>query len=81
MILKHEQHYAGLLSRGANNLVVGHRLDRQTSGICLFSKTKLAAQQYSQSLTDEAIHKVYIARALGRLTEPRFEVNKSQFLR
>ncbi len=77
MILKHELHYKNLLSSLSTHWIVGHRLDRQTSGISVFAKTKLAAQQYTQSLTKEQIHKVYIARVLGRLPEPRFEVNKS----
>ena len=80
MILEHEKKYANLLSKSRFLLIriVGHRLDRQTSGICLFSKTKEAAHRYSESLTQEDIHKVYIARAMGEIKENAFSVNKSR---
>ena len=59
---------------------MGHRLDRQTSGICLYSKNKDAARRYSEILMEETIHKVYIARVIGKIDSNKFTIAKRKII-
>jgi len=42
-----------------------HRLDRQTSGILMFAKTKIAASEIGRLFEEKKIHKTYIALVRG----------------
>ena len=59
---------------------MGHRLDRQTSGICIYSKNKEAAKKFSAILRDEQVHKVYIARVIGKIENDKFVIDKSNVI-
>ena len=45
-----------------------HRLDRQTTGILVFSQNLIGAQWFSRALTEHRIHKEYIAITQGHMT-------------
>ena len=45
-----------------------HRLDRVTSGICLFAKSPEAAQNWSNNLERSQVHKYYLARVKGKFS-------------
>ncbi len=47
-----------------------HRLDRNTSGIIVFSKTRIGADLFSTAMRNRRIHKFYIAIVEGRIDEP-----------
>jgi 23S rRNA-/tRNA-specific pseudouridylate synthase len=42
------------------NLAIIHRLDKETSGVLLFSKTKLANQSLTKQFTERTVEKKYI---------------------
>lgn len=48
-----------------------HRLDRETSGIVVFSKSLVGARTFSRALADRRMTKVYLTVLQGELTEPR----------
>jgi len=52
-----------------------HRLDRETSGLVVFSKTLVGARRFSQALAGREVHKTYLAVLTGVLVGPR-EVNQ-----
>ena len=43
-----------------------HRLDRVTSGICLFAKSPEVAQLWSNTNSSHTVHKYYLARVKGK---------------
>lgn len=51
-------------------LGVHHRLDRDTSGIILFTKRKEANAPVAQAFQDRTVEKTYLAISLGRLEKP-----------
>lgn len=51
-----------------------HRLDRPTSGLIVFAKTKQAAAKLSQALVDHSMRRQYLAILLGQLGEPTVTV-------
>ncbi len=55
------------------NLV--HRLDRETSGLVLMSKTSEVARIVSRMFRDGAVSKTYLAVVYGHVPEERFEVD------
>ena len=48
-----------------------HRLDRETSGLVVFSKTLVGARKFSQALTGRRVSKTYLAVLRGALEGPR----------
>jgi len=48
-----------------------HRLDRETSGLVVFSRTLTGARTFSQALADRQVSKVYLAVLRGRLEGPK----------
>lgn len=48
-----------------------HRLDRETSGIVVFSKTLAGARSFSRALADRKAVKLYLAVLAGTLSQPR----------
>jgi 23S rRNA pseudouridine955/2504/2580 synthase len=48
-----------------------HRLDRETSGLVVFSKTLLGARSFSEALAHRLVTKVYLAVLRGHLDGPR----------
>jgi RluA family pseudouridine synthase len=48
-----------------------HRLDRETSGLVVFSKTLVGARTFSQALADRQVSKTYLAVLAGPLESPR----------
>jgi tRNA pseudouridine synthase 9 len=61
--------YNSLVKRINDRLHPVHRLDRVTSGIIVMAKTKESAQQFSTMLTENKIHKTYLARVRGVFPE------------
>ena len=58
------------------NLYVVHRLDKVTSGIIVFGKSKEAAQKFRALLSDDKIHKTYLARVIGVFPEGEIIVDQ-----
>jgi len=50
-------------------MIVNSRLDRLTSGILIFAKTKSACQRLQRELKNNLISKEYICRVLGEFPE------------
>jgi len=48
---------------------VVHRLDRLTSGLVLFAKTKSVSQRITREITERKVQKEYIARVKGRFPD------------
>lgn len=59
----------GLKSLGRPELILTHRLDKETSGILIFAKTKEAADAMEELFRKRAVHKRYLAFVDGVLTE------------
>jgi 23S rRNA pseudouridine955/2504/2580 synthase len=47
-----------------------HRLDRNTSGIVMFSKTRIGAEKFTAAIRNRQIRKFYISIAQGSISEP-----------
>ncbi len=43
------------------SLHVVHRLDKATSGVCVFAKSAMAAATFQKTMTEGGIHKIYLA--------------------
>lgn len=56
--------------RAGRPLWLVHRLDRPTSGLIVFAKTKGAARSLSQALQDHSMGRDYLAIVLGRPPSP-----------
>jgi len=54
-----------LASRLGGEIYPVHRLDRETSGLMVFARTKSAAAQLSRELTDGSLQKEYLALLCG----------------
>jgi 23S rRNA pseudouridine1911/1915/1917 synthase len=52
-----------------------HRLDRDTSGVILFAKSKASQQALMASFKDRKVLKNYIAFVHGRVKQPQGEIN------
>ena len=52
-----------------------HRLDRDTSGVILFAKSKAVQQSLMQAFKDKKVRKLYIAFVHGRVKQPQGEIN------
>lgn len=48
-----------------------HRLDRETSGLVVFSRTLAGARRFSEALASHQVSKLYLAVLRGELKEPR----------
>jgi 23S rRNA pseudouridine1911/1915/1917 synthase len=58
---------------GALGLRVVHRIDKDTSGLLMFAKTRSAERLLAALLRDHAIERRYLTVAHGRLTDRRIE--------
>eukprot|EP00041_Stephanoeca_diplocostata_P033934 m.1136750 g.1136750 ORF g.1136750 m.1136750 type:complete len:331 (+) comp24433_c0_seq10:152-1144(+) len=65
----------GIIGRehGKWNLLPCHRLDRLTSGILVFAKTKAAAQRIQKQIETQAIKKTYLCKVRGVFPTERTE--------
>jgi len=61
--------------KGALNLV--HRLDRETSGLMVVSKDRIAHQKLTHQFESGTFSKEYLAIARGVITENQFEIDGS----
>ena len=52
-----------------SNLKVVHRLDKHTSGVVIFAKTSLAANNFRESLHTDSVKKAYYCRVRGDFDE------------
>lgn len=52
-----------------------HRLDKLTSGVCIFAKTKEAARRIQLDIQNREVEKVYIARVKGKFAKGEVECN------
>lgn len=50
-----------------------HRLDRDTSGVMVFGKTKKGAAKLSQAFAERRVDKLYLAVVEGRVSQQRIE--------
>ena len=48
-----------------------HRLDKETSGLVVFSRTLVGARIFSEALANHGVRKTYLAVLTGNLREPR----------
>lgn len=85
----HPERTGSLLERvralpGAADAVPVHRLDAETSGVCLFARTPGAAAGWQRALADPAARKDYralvrgIGRARGRIARPLVESGRAR---
>jgi RluA family pseudouridine synthase len=58
-----------LAAMGWRDLRIVHRLDKQTSGIVVFAKSREHAQRFIESLVAKKLRKHYLARVTGRFPE------------
>ncbi|MBI5517860.1 MAG: RluA family pseudouridine synthase [Deltaproteobacteria bacterium] len=56
-------------------VVLGHRLDRETSGLLLAARTREAERALKRAFAERAVHKTYEALVHGVVTEDRFTVD------
>ncbi|CAD8123860.1 unnamed protein product [Paramecium sonneborni] len=64
---------------GFKDLYVLHRLDRLTSGLLIFSKNRLLAQQFHDANSKLNVQKTYLARVQGNFSDQILENNKPQY--
>lgn len=62
------------------NLAIIHRLDKETSGIVIFSKSQLANRSLTRQFTEHSIHKKYVF-ATDRPMPPRGATSVSSLVR
>ncbi|GMM29190.1 hypothetical protein DAMA08_019060 [Martiniozyma asiatica (nom. inval.)] len=62
--LKFEGNY---LEKDWNDLRPCHRLDKLTSGICIFAKSYQSASKIQKSIQNGGVEKIYLAKVFGRL--------------
>ncbi|MBI4351591.1 MAG: RNA pseudouridine synthase [Elusimicrobia bacterium] len=70
------KHLVGLLHARFGKVYVTHRLDRDASGLILFSRTPEAHRYYSGLFETRAIEKKYLVVAEGRVEQERGEIDK-----
>lgn len=54
-----------------------HRLDRQTSGLLIYAKTKGIEKKMADAFRDRKVHKEYIAFAHGKLPRPQGRISSA----
>lgn len=64
-----EEHFAALRFGNAENPVLAHRLDKDTSGCLVLARTKGAAARLGRAFQEGAVAKTYWAIGCGRLDE------------
>lgn len=74
--LAEEKHLLGLLHQKYGKVFVTHRLDRDASGLIIFSRTAEAHRYYSGLFETRAIEKKYLVVAEGKVEEERGEIDK-----
>lgn len=55
--------------RGFRDLKTVHRLDRLTSGVLMFARTRDAARRLEAQIRDRLVHKRYVCRVRGRFPD------------
>ena len=68
-------HHAGAMSLPRAGIV--HRLDKDTSGLCVVGKTLLATRRLSEAIARREVHRSYLALVHGRIAESRFTADAS----
>ncbi len=74
--LANAKHLVGLLHQRFGKVYVTHRLDRDASGLIIFSRTPEAHRYYSGLFETRAIEKKYLVVAEGRVEQERGEIDK-----
>ncbi|MDD5208036.1 MAG: RNA pseudouridine synthase [Elusimicrobiales bacterium] len=74
--LAEEKHLLGLLHQKYGKVFVTHRLDKDASGLIIFSRTAEAHRYYSGLFETRAIEKKYLVVAEGKVEEERGEIDK-----
>ncbi|CAI8504528.1 hypothetical protein CAS74_000818 [Pichia kudriavzevii] len=61
----------GWPGKASDNVILRpcHRLDKLTSGVCIFAKSAKSARQIQMQIQDRNVEKVYLARVCGRFPE------------
>ncbi len=54
-----------------------HRLDRQTSGLLIYAKTKSIEKKMADAFRDRKVYKKYIAFAHGKLPRPQGQISSA----
>lgn len=70
------KHLVGLLHQRYGKVFVTHRLDRDASGLIIFSRTPEAHRYYSGLFETRAIEKKYLVVVEGKVAEERGEIDK-----
>lgn len=70
------KHLVGLLHQRFGKVFVTHRLDRDASGLIIFSRTPEAHRYYSGLFETRAIEKKYLVVVEGKVAEERGEIDK-----
>lgn len=70
------KHLVGLLHERFGKVFVTHRLDRDASGLIIFSSTPEAHRYYSGLFETRAIEKKYLVVVEGNVAEERGEIDK-----
>jgi len=58
-----------------------HRLDRLTSGLLLFARSKDIANKYAEQIRNGQVHKLYIAKVEGEFSKEPVDVNQPIVIR
>ncbi len=74
--LAKEKHLVGLLHQRFGKVFVTHRLDKDASGLIIFTRTPEAHRYYSGLFETRAIEKKYLVVAEGKVSEDRGEIDK-----
>ena len=74
--LAKEKHLVGLLHQSYGRGFVTHRLDRDASGLIIFTRTPEAHRYYSGLFETRGIEKKYLVVAEGKVAEERGEIDK-----
>jgi len=59
---------------GKGQIYPAHRLDRDTTGVILFAKSKEIQEKLMQFFKEKQVNKTYIAYVHGRVAEPRGKI-------
>ncbi|MEE9269490.1 MAG: RluA family pseudouridine synthase [Candidatus Krumholzibacteria bacterium] len=66
---------ATLKSRYGDHINLAHRLDRETSGLVLLTKSRVAARRLGRMFSERRVRKSYLAVVHGRAARAEFEVD------
>lgn len=74
--LAKEKHLVGLLHQRFGRVFVTHRLDRDASGLIIFSRTPEAHRYYSGLFETREVEKHYLVAAEGKMEGEKGEIDK-----